>query len=85
MAPNGVKEKGSQSPAVATLGDWRPLAYLGYVDLTQDVDRGPPNLLAETDPLGADEEKVHLWVKGPAGGLRSINGFYGAASNPGIL
>ena len=72
--PHGIKEKGQKWPVVSILGDWRSLAFLGYVDLAQDVDRDTPNLLAETDQSDSDGEKVHHWVNGPAGGMRSIDG-----------
>ena len=60
-----LEDEGSQWSAAATVGGWRYLAFLRYVDLTLGVDRGMSKLLSETDPVGSDEEKVHLWVKGP--------------------
>ena len=53
---------------------WRSIAFPGYVDLTQDVDRDMPRLLVGTDPVGSEEEKVHRRVMGPASDMRSIDG-----------
>ena len=57
-AAQELKETGSKRAIVATLGDWKSLAFLGYVDLTDSVEQDMAKLLVETDPP-SDEEKVH--------------------------
>ena len=57
--PHGLEATESQWSDVATVGCWRPLDFAGYVDLAEDVDRDMSRLLAETDPVGSDDEKVH--------------------------
>ena len=54
-ATQELKEKGSQISAIATVGEWRSLAFLGYVDTALDVARDMSKLLIETEEL-TDEE-----------------------------
>ena len=56
-AANELKTKGSQWSTVATLGDWRSLAFRGYMDLTQELDRDMAKLLIETEQLHSEEEE----------------------------
>ena len=75
-AENVMKSSGSQWPTAATLGEWRSLAFRGYLGLTDELSRDMSKLLAETDPilsayelevrtLGAGPERcVGLWVLG---------------------
>ena len=46
-AAQELKENGSQWPTIATLGDWRSLAFRGYVDIATDIARDMSKLLAE--------------------------------------
>ena len=62
-----LKETGSQWAAIATLGDWKSLAFLGYVDLADEVGRNMAKLLIETDQADSDPELVQRWVKGALG------------------
>ena len=62
-ATQELKEMGSQISAIATVGEWRPLAFLGYVDTALDVARDMPKLLIETEAL-TDEE-----VQSPGNGI----------------
>ena len=57
-ASQELKEKGSQWPTIATLGDWRSLAFHGYVDIADDLARDMSKLLAEDVDLasGGDEQ-----------------------------
>ena len=65
-AANELKTKGPQWSAIATLGEWRSLAFKGYIDLTQELSRDMSKLLAETDPiLSVDEREVRPWVRDP--------------------
>ena len=59
-AAQELKETGSQWAVIATLGDWKSLAFLGYADLTDSVEQDMAKLLIECEPL-SDEEEVH-WV-----------------------
>ena len=54
-ATQELKEKGSQISVIATVGEWRSLAFLGYVDTALDVARDMSKLLIETEEL-TDEE-----------------------------
>ena len=66
-AANELKTRGSQWSAILSLGEWRSLAFLGYVDLTPELDRDTSKLLLETDDdvesdLGGE---VGLWARCP--------------------
>ena len=50
-AANVLKTKGSLWPTIASLDDWRSLAFSGYVDLTPELDRDMSRLLIETEDL----------------------------------
>ena len=56
-ASQELKEKGSQRPAVMSLGTWQSLAFRGYVDTTLDVERDMTKLSIETEAI-SDEEEV---------------------------
>ena len=58
-----MKEKGAQWPIVASVGEWRSLAFMGYVDISLDVARDMAKLLIEREELSEDE--VRHWVTGP--------------------
>ena len=49
-----MKEKGSQWPTIASLGAWRSLDFRGYVDVTKDMARDAPKLLAEEVASASD-------------------------------
>ena len=49
---------GSHRSVVAGVGEWRPLAFRGYVDTTFDVERDMSKILIETDQLTEDEEEA---------------------------
>ena len=53
-AASELQSTGSQWSTVATIGDWRSLAFKGYVDLTNELSRDLSRLLAEDVDL--DEE-----------------------------
>ena len=55
-AANELTKRGSQWSTVATLGEWRSLAFRGYVDLTLQLDKDMSKLLAETDRILSDDE-----------------------------
>ena len=57
-AAQELKESGSQWVAIATMGDWESLAFLGYADLTYNVERDMAKIRIETDPMDSDEEQV---------------------------
>ena len=71
-ASQELKESGSQWAAIATLGDWKSLAFRGYSDLTYNVERDMAKLLIETDAMDSDEEKVHIGLMGPSRGEHII-------------
>ena len=48
-AAQELRETGSQWAAIATLGGWKSLAFLGRVDLTDEVYRCMAKLLIETE------------------------------------
>ena len=56
-----LKETGSQRAVIATLGDWESLAFLGYVDITDEVDRNMAKLSIETETGDSDPEQVRRW------------------------
>ena len=63
---NGLKTKGSQWSTVAPLGEWRSLRFLGYVDLTPELDRDLSNLSIETEDIDADlDDEVRTLGAGP--------------------
>ena len=63
-AAQELKEKGAQRSTIATLGDWRPLAFRGYVDIANDIARDTSKLLAgEVAMASGDGAEVPLWVK----------------------
>ena len=55
-AANDLRSKGSQWSTIATLGEWRSLAFRGYADLTLELDRDMSKLLAETGLIISDGE-----------------------------
>ena len=58
-AANELKTRGSQWSTIATLGEWRSLAFRGYVDIAAELDRDMSKLLAETNDLESDiDEEV---------------------------
>ena len=57
-AAHELKTKGSQWAFVAGLGEWRSLAFKGYVDATLEVARDMSKLLIETDVLSDEEAEV---------------------------
>ena len=61
-AAQELKETGSQWAASATLGGWKSLAFLGYVDLTDEVERDMAKLLIETYQVDSDPGLVQRWV-----------------------
>ena len=48
-AAKELKEKGSQWPVVASVGEWRSLAFMGYVAIALDVARDMSKLLIERE------------------------------------
>ena len=62
-AAQELKERGCQWPIVASLAEWRILAFTGYIDIAKDVARDTSKLLIECDQLSDDE--VRHWVTGP--------------------
>ena len=52
-AAQELKEKGSQWPIVDGVGEWRSLAFKGYVDTTLDVERDMTKLLIESEAYRA--------------------------------
>ena len=58
-ASQDLKETGSQWAAIATMGEWKSLAFLGYADLTDEVDRNMAKLLIETEMGDSDPDQVH--------------------------
>lgn len=77
-AANELRTKGPQWSTVATLGEWRSLAFRGYVDITAELDRDMSKLLAETEDLDSDpEEEVRSLCANP---YRSDFGCLGSAS-----
>ena len=49
---------------MVSLGEWRSLAFRGYVDITPDLDRDMSKLLLETDDLESDlNDEVGLWAR----------------------
>ena len=63
-AAQELKDRGPQWSAIGDLGAWGPLAFLGYVDLTQDVEWDMALLLVETGGIESGDE-VQRRVKGP--------------------
>ena len=53
-ASNELKTNGYPWPTVATVGDWRALAFKGHVDLTPELDRDLSKMLIEVDDIDAD-------------------------------
>ena len=53
-ASNALKTRGPQWPAVLCLGEWRSLAFPGYVNLTPELGRDMAKLLIETDDFESD-------------------------------
>ena len=66
-AAQELKERGCQWPIVASLGEWRSLAFMGYIDIAKDVARDMSKLLIECEQLSDDE--VRHWVTGPRRGV----------------
>ena len=65
-AANELRATGSPWSVIATVGGWKSLAFRGYVDLTQEVDRDMAKLLIETEQLDSEPElEVRLWAQGP--------------------
>ena len=62
-ASQELEEKGPQISVIATVGEWRSLAFLGYVETALDVARDMSKLLIETEEL-TDEE-----VQSPGNGI----------------
>ena len=62
-AANELKTTGSQWSTVAKAGGWQSLAFRGYLDLTQELDRDMSKLLIEATKIDSDlEEVVQHWV-----------------------
>ena len=66
-AAQELKERGCQWPIVASLGEWRSLAFMGYLDIARDVARDMSKLLVECEQLS--DEEVRHWVTGPIAGV----------------
>ena len=62
-ATQELKERGNQWPVIASIGEWRSLAFMGYVDVAKDVAQEMSKLLMECETLSDDE--VRHWVTGP--------------------
>ena len=60
-AAQELKETGSQWAPIAPLGDWKSLACLGYLDLTDSVEHDMVKLLIECDLPDSDAELVRRW------------------------
>ena len=60
------KAKGYQISVIATVGEWRSLAFLGYVDTALDVARDMAKLVIETEEL--TDEEVQSLGNGTLGG-----------------
>ena len=74
-AAQELKERGCQWPIGASVGEWRSLAFMGYVDIANDVARDMSKLLVEYEQLPDDE--VRRWVTGPRvrqAGQRRVSG-----------
>ena len=58
VGDNELKSEGSQWAVIAPLGDWRPMAFKGYVELTDDVsmDMSKPIMETDTSEAGPEEE-----------------------------
>ena len=56
-AASELQSTGSQWSTVATIGDWRSLAFKGYVDLTNELSRDLSRLLAEDVVLDEEDGK----------------------------
>ena len=82
-AAQEIKERGCQWPIVASLGEWRILAFMGYIDIAKDVSRDMSKLLIECDQLSDDE--VRHWVTGPRRWSRSTVGIRAPLSSPAWL
>ena len=52
-----LQSTGPQWPTVATIGDWRSLAFKDCVDLTSELSRDLSRLLAEDVVLDEEDEK----------------------------
>ena len=62
-AAQELKERGCQWPIDASVGEWRILAFMGYIDIANDVAKEMSELLIEVDALSDDE--VRHWVTLP--------------------
>lgn len=62
-AAQELKERGCRWPIVASVDEWRSLAFMGYIDISNDVARDMSKLLIECEQLSDDE--VRQWVTGP--------------------
>ena len=71
-AAQELKERGSQWPVVASIGEWRSLAFMGYIDIAKDVARDMSKLLIECEALSDDE--VRRWVTGTQPGVGTTVG-----------
>ena len=79
-ASQELKERGCQWPIVASLGEWRSLAFMGYIDIAKDVARDMSKLLIEREQLSDDE--VRHWVTGPRRWSRPTVGMRAPLSSP---
>ena len=61
-AATELKESGSQRTAVATLGNWRPIACKGYVDLSDELSQDITQLFIEHYDFDSDGEPEVHWV-----------------------
>ena len=52
-----LQPTGPQWSTVATIGDWRSLAFTGYVDLANEITLGLSRLIAEAMVLDEDGER----------------------------
>ena len=80
---NELKTTGSHRSTVVSIGDWRPLPFLGYADITPEIDWDMSKLLLETDDLESNLDVGH-WARGPPCDLESDIGRWGPAAYLGM-
>ena len=65
-AANELKTKGSQWSTIASIVEWESLSFLGYVDITPELDRDLSKLLIEVEDLDSDlDDEVMSLGLGP--------------------